>query len=140
MGYLIKKPAAQQIVTAKVTLTSADLLTPGYIYSIPEFPAVADYFWNTQTVIGEIVPDIGSLSYVGTSNIHLQCSTGTAPLFRFGNLFMSEPKTTFAHAIISLPKDIQYAVNDSLEIHNPGTLTVGNTGLIIYVSAILTKY
>ena len=38
MGFLIKK-AAQQIVTAKISLTPTDLNTAGFIYDIPEFPA-----------------------------------------------------------------------------------------------------
>lgn len=139
MGYLIKATPTE-IITAKVTLTSADLLTPGFILVIPDFPATQNYFWNAFSVIGEIVTDIGSTAYTGLSDIHLQCTTGSAPLFRFGNTFMQNVRGTFAPATISQPNNIKYAVNDTLEIHNPGTLLTGTTGINIYVTANLIKY
>ena len=139
MGYLIKA-ITTEIVTARVTLTSADLLTPGYIYVIPEFAAIPNYFWNTLSVVGEIVTDIGNNVYTGLSDIHLQCTTGNAPLYRFGNAFMQNVRGTFAPAVISQPNNIKFAVNDTLEIHNPGTLLTGNTGLNIYISANLIPY
>ena len=46
MGFLVKK-AADEIVFAKVILKNTYLLTPFFIYHIPEYPAVAGYFWNT---------------------------------------------------------------------------------------------
>ena len=139
MGYLIE-PNTKGIVTAKVTLTSANLLTPGYIIVIPNFIATPNYFWNTLSVVGEIITDIGSAVYTGTSDIHLQCTNGTAPLYRFGGTYMQNIRGTFAPAVISQANNIKYSVNDTLEIHNPGTLLNGTTGLNIYVTAILIKY
>jgi hypothetical protein len=65
MGYLIEnKP--DQIVTAKVTLTSANLLTPGYIVDIPEYPAVKNYYWQVMSMNGAILN--GSINYIFVFN------------------------------------------------------------------------
>jgi hypothetical protein len=140
MGYLIK-PQTDQIVTAKVTLTSADLLTPGLIYDIPEYPAIADYFWNVIYMIG-FVRDVNSppTVYVGTSQIHIQ--TNSAPILQF-----RLQATIMQFTAVSTPGTIQsgfllqqYLPNQNLQVHNPGTLTFGDTELDIYIGAKLIKY
>jgi hypothetical protein len=136
MGFLIKK-AVQQIVTAKVTLTSANLLTPGYIVDIPEYPAVKNYFWVVLNINGNIVN--GATPYTSTSAIHIQASTVNLYQYRFGGTFMSQNTNSWGTATASGGgvNAIQYAQNDKLQIHNPGTLLLGDNDLNIYITAIL---
>jgi hypothetical protein len=137
MGYLIEnKP--DQIVTAKVTLTSADLLTPGYIVDIPEYPAVKNFYWQVMSMNGNILN--GFINYLGTSVIHIQCSTAADPQFRFQGGFMQSNVNTwgFANIITSgIVDPQQFSDNGGLQIHNPGTLTLGDSDLILYITAIL---
>jgi hypothetical protein len=139
MGYLIEAPKEQQIVTAKITLTSANLLTPGYIVDIPEYPAVKDYYWQVISMNGYIVN--GFINYLGSSTIHIQCSTAAAPQFRFGGAFMQSNVNTWGFANIITTTTIvnqqQFSDNGGLQIHNPGTLTVGDSDLDLYITAIL---
>jgi len=137
MGYLIKATPAE-IITAKVTLTSADLLTPGFIYSIPEFPKVAGYFWNVLYMNGEIVN--GSTPYTGSSGIHIQASSASTLQLRFPGSYMNNLPGIWSAAAAGPGSGTQYAPNANLEIHNPGTLTVGDTELIIYIGANLIQY
>ena len=137
MGYLIKKQV-QEIVTAKLTLTSAELLTPGFIVNIPEYPAIPGYFWNVLYMNGNIVN--GTIPYVGMSAIHIQASTALNVQAIFNKFYMNDPVNNWiaagpAPGLLTL----QYVVNDGLQIHNPGILTVGDTELIIYVGAILIE-
>ena len=136
MGYLIKK-SVQQIVTAKVTLTNANLLTPGYIVDIPEYPAVKNYFWQVLNLNGHIIN--GSTPYVGTSSIHIQCSTAPEVQSRFTGGFLTSATNTWCNAPINSNNAgiIIFSDNDNLQIHNPGTLTVGDNDLDLYISAIL---
>jgi hypothetical protein len=138
MGYL-ENPVTQQIVTAKVTLTSADLLTPGLVIDVPEYPAVKDYFWVVLNMNGNIVN--GSTPYVGTNSIHIQASTAPDVQSRFVGGFLSNVTNTWCNAPINTSSAgiIIFADNDNLQIHNPGTLTVGDNDLILYISAILIK-
>jgi hypothetical protein len=136
MGYLIKQN--NQIVTAKVTLTSADLLTPGFIYSIPEYPKVTGYFWNAIYMNGEIVN--GATPYAGTSGIHIQAASALTLQLRFAGAYMQNLPGIWGAASTAGTAGTQYVPNDNLEIHNPGTLTAGNTELNIYIGAILIKY
>jgi hypothetical protein len=138
MGYLIKA-IPTEIVTAKVTLTSANLLTPGYIFTIPEFPAVDRAFWNVIYMNGEIVN--GSTPYVGTSSIHIQTASVTGVQLRFQNTYMQSPTGTWLFATGSAAAaNTNYATNEPLQIHNPGTLTVGDNELNIYIGANLIPY
>ena len=139
MGFLIKK-AAQQIVTAKISLTPTDLNTAGFIYDIPEFPATPGYFWNTLFMNGEIIADIGSTPYIGTTNIHIQASTAPNYQLRFGSAFMSQPDGTWHTTVVTTILGQVYQRNDKLQIHNVNALTVGDTSLNIYVGAILQQY
>jgi len=137
MGYLIK-PQTDQIVTAKLTLTSADLLTPGLIIDIPEYPAVQDYFWNVIYMNGNIVN--GTTSYTGTSAIHIQTSTALNIQLRFVGTFMNGAVNNWLTAgIAGGSPTIQFVDNDNLQIHNPGTLTLGDNDLVLYIGAILIK-
>jgi hypothetical protein len=87
MGYLIKK-VLPEIITAKVTLTSANLLTPGYIYDIPEYPAVTDYFWRVAYMIGFVREVNTKTVYVGTSQIHIQANLSSLLQFRLNQTIM----------------------------------------------------
>ncbi len=137
MGYLIKKQV-QEIVTAKITLTAADLLTPGFIVNIPEYSATTGYFWQVLYMNGNIVN--GTIPYAGSSAIHVQASTALNLQYRFTGAFMSGAVNNWiAAGIPGGSPTIQYVVNDGLEIHNPGTLTLGDTELIIYLGAILIQ-
>lgn len=136
MGYLIKA-IPTEIVTAKVTLTSANLLTPGFIYAIPEYPKVAGYFWNVLYMNGEIVN--GSTPYTGTSGIHIQASSVSLQL-RFTGTYMQNLPGIWGSATGAGVVGTQYAPNDDLEIHNPGTLTLGDTELNLYIGANLIPY
>jgi len=139
MGYLIKK-VVQQIVTAKISLTPTDLGTASFIYDIPEFPAIPGYFWNTLYMNGEIIADIGSTPYVGTTNIHIQASAAPNLQLRFGAAFMSQTAGTWHTTIVTTIAPQIYQRNDKLQIHNVNALTVGDTSLNIYVGAILQEY
>lgn len=139
MGYLIKA-IPTEIVTAKVTLTSANLLTPGYIFDIPEYPAIPGYFWNTLFMNGEIIADIGSTPYIGITNIHIQASTAPNYQLRFGSGFMSQSVGTWHTTVVTTILQQIYQRNDKLQIHNVNALTVGDTSLNIYVGAILQEY
>jgi hypothetical protein len=140
MGFIIKKTAATDIVKAKVTLTSANLLTPGYIYSIPEYPAVANYFWNVIYMIG-FVRDVNSppTVYAGTSQIHIQTNTAPILQFRFQATIMQFTPVSTPGTIQSGFLLQQYLPNQGLEIHNPGILTLGDTELDIYIGATLIQ-
>ena len=136
MGYLIEnKP--DQIVTAKITLTSADLLTPGYIVNITEYPAVKNYYWQVLSMNGNIVN--GATVYSSTSAIHIQASSASTYQWRFGGTFMSQITNSWglATALGGGANSIQFAQNDKLQIHNPGTLLLGDNDLDIYITAIL---
>jgi len=136
MGYLIEAPKDEQIVTAKVTLTSANLLTPGYIVDIPEYPAVKDYYWQVLKFNANIVN--GFTPYVGTSAIHIQCATSANFQSRFVNILMQQSSGVFTTADFNTTINATiYSDNGSLQIHNPGTLTLGDTDLNLYVTAIL---
>lgn len=137
MGYLIKKQV-QEIVTAKITLTSAELLTPGFIVNIPEYPAIPGYFWNVLYMNGNIVN--GTIPYIGNSAIHIQTLTALNVQAIFPKIYMNSAVNSWiaadpAPGLLTL----QYVVNDGLQIHNPGILTVGDTELIIYVGANLIQ-
>jgi hypothetical protein len=137
MGYLIEnKP--DQIVTAKVTIASADLLTPGYIVDIPEYPAVKNYHWQVLSMTGQIAN--GSINYIGTSTIHVQASTAASPQLRFPGGYMQNNVGTWSFAPIitsGIVNPEQFMDNDNLQLHNPGTLTLGDSDLILYITAIL---
>lgn len=137
MGYLIE-PNAKEIVTAKVTLTSANLLTPFFIFSIPEYPKVAGYFWNVLYMNGEIVN--GATPYTGTSGIHIQASSVSTLQLRFPGNYMQNLPGIWSYASAGGGTGTQFAPNDNLEIHNPGTLTLGDTELVLYIGANLIKY
>jgi hypothetical protein len=138
MGYLIK-PQTDQIVTAKVTLTQADLFTTGFILDIPEYPAVKNYYWQVLAMSGHITG--GTLPYVGTSTVHIQASTALTLQFRFQGTYMQSAIDTwqFANINTSATNGIQFVDNDKLQLHNPTALTVGDSDLILYISAILIK-
>jgi hypothetical protein len=138
MGYLIKA-IPTEIVTAKVRLTSANLLTPGYIFTIPEYPAIDRAFWNVIYMNGEIIN--GSTPYVGTSSIHIQTANVTGLQLRFQNIYMQSPTGTWLLATGSgAAASTNYATNEPLQIHNPGTLTLGDTELNLYIGANLIPY
>jgi len=136
MGYLLKNP--NQIITAKVLLTSANLLTPGYIVDIPEYPKVDGYFWNVIYMNGEIIN--GSTPYTGSSGIHIQAASVPNAQFRFPGSYMGAGIGTWSIASNSGGGVTQFAANDKLQIHNPSTLTLGDTELMIYIGANLIKY
>lgn len=137
MGYLIKA-IPTEIITAQVTLTSANLLTPGYIYNIPEYPKVPGYFWHVLYMNGEIVN--GSTPYVGSSGIHIQTSSVSTLQLRFVGTYMNNLPGVWGIATAAGTVGTQYAPNDNLAIHNPGTLTVGDTELNLYIGANLIPY
>ncbi len=137
MGYLIKA-IPTEIITAKVKLTSANLLTPGYIYNIPEYPKVSGYFWNVLYMNGEIVN--GSTPYTGVSAIHIQPSNALMLQFRFAGTYMNNVVGSWATATEPSTVTPKYLPNDNLEIHNPGTLTLGDTELVLYIGANLIQY
>lgn len=136
MGYLLKNP--NQIITAKVLLSSANLLTPGYIFDIPEYPKVDGYFWNVIYMNGEIIN--GTTPYSGTSAIHIQAASVPNAQFRFPGAYMGAALGTWSIASNSGGGVTQFSANDKLQIHNPSTLTLGNTELMIYIGANLIKY
>ena len=137
MGYLIKKQV-QEIVTAKITLTAADLLTPGFIVDIPEYGKTIGYFWQVLYMNGNIVN--GAIPYAGSSAIHVQASTALNVQYRFTGSFINGAVNNWiAAGIPGGSPSIQYVVNDNLQIHNPGILTLGDTELIIYIGAILIQ-
>lgn len=135
MGYLIKKQV-QEIVTAKITLTAADLLTPGFIVDIPEYPAVRDYYWQVLKFNANIVN--GSVPYVGVSQIHIQSASAANFQSRFINILMQQSSGVFTQADFNTTINATiYTDNDNLQIHNPGTLTLGDADLNLYITAIL---
>jgi hypothetical protein len=138
MGYLIK-PQTDKIVTAKVTLTSADLLTTGFILDIPEYPAVKNYYWQLLGMTGHITG--GTLPYVGTSSPHIQASTSTTFQARFNGGYLQSNVDTWQYGILTLnPSNaIQFVDNDKLQVHNPTALSIGDSDLILYITAILIK-
>jgi hypothetical protein len=136
MGYLVNP--IPKIVTARVFLTQADLLTPGFTIDPPEFAAVPGYFWKVIGASAQIVN--GSTPYVGTSVIHIQAKTSNQPQFRIINTYMQSPVDTWNNVPIVNGNDIQYVVNDYLQVENNGTLTLGDTELNIFISAILIQY
>jgi hypothetical protein len=137
MGYLVKATPAE-IITAKVTLTKADLLTPGFIYDIPEYPAVKGYFWNVLYMSGEIIN--GSIPYTGTSSIHIQTAAAPNLQLRFNGGYMQNITGVWDIAQPGGTNPTRYIENSNLQIHNPGTLTVGDTELILYIGANLIQY
>lgn len=137
MGYLLKTTPTE-IITAKVTLTKANLLTPGYIYDIPEFPAVTGKFWNVIYMIGQIIDDGGA--YSGTSTIHIQASTAPDPQIRFTGGFMANIAPVFCATDIITSIGNRFVENDKLQIHNPGMLTGGGNILTVYIGANLITY
>jgi hypothetical protein len=137
MGFIIKKIPIE-IVTAKVTLTSADLLTPTFIYDIPEYPKVSGYFWNVLYMNGEIIN--GTTPYSGTSGIHIQSAGALTLQLRFPGNYMQNLPGTWSHASTGGGSGTQYLSDDKLQIHNPGTLTLGDTELNIYIGANLIRY
>lgn len=138
MGFLIKA-IPTEIYTAKVTLTSANLLTPGYIFDIPEYPAVKFYFWNVIYMNAEIVN--GTTPYVGVSSIHIQTANVSGIQLRFPNSLMQLSTGVWQPATnTGTLNTTSYAENEKLQIHNPGTLTVGDTELNLYIGANLIPY
>jgi hypothetical protein len=137
MGYLIEAATAQQIVNAKITLTSAELLDPGYQIDIPEYPAVPGAYWQVLSMNGLIVN--GTTSYTGISGIHIQARNAADPQFRFAAGYMSSAVNTwhFSTIITGISNPQQFKDNAGLQIHNPGTLTLGDRDLILYITAIL---
>jgi hypothetical protein len=138
MGFLIKK-TVQQIVTAKITLSSADLLTPGYIIDIPEYPAVINKFWQVIYMNGNVVfPNFPAIGYLGTSQIHIQAQSANIQ-YRFNNTLMQTVFADWVSATVSTVINQQFNENRGLQIHNPGTLTLGNSYLDIYIGATLIQ-
>jgi hypothetical protein len=137
MGFLVKK-AAPQTILAKVFLSNADLLTPGFIVNIPEYPAVVGYFWSVLYMNGEIIQDVGLLPYVGTSSVHIQAEDAINHQYRFGGGFLGNMIGWWSAATLGTGNSMYY-VNSQLQIHNPGNLTVGTSGLNLYIAAILQK-
>ena len=139
MGFLVKK-AADEIVVAKVTLTSADLLTPGFIYNIPEYPAVPGYFWAVSYSCAEIVN--GSTAYANQSVIHIQSENATGIQYRFDANLMQGNTGAFRFAEIRTGtlNQNQFVINDQLQIHNPTALIGGDNEVNIYIGAILIQY
>jgi len=143
MGFIIKKPIPQVgngIITAKVSLREFDLLDPTFIYNIPEYPAVPGYFWNCIYMNGEIFEDSGSTPYIGITNIHIQAAAAPNVQFRFGGGLMTNAVGTWHTTIVTTILPIVYARNSQLQIHNAGSLSLGATGLNIYIGAILQEY
>jgi len=143
MGFLIKKPIAQVgsgIITAKVSLREFDLADPTFIYNIPEYSAVPGYFWNVLYMNGEIVEDSGSTPFTGITNIHIQADVAPNPQFRFGGGLMTNAVGTWHTTIVTTILPTIYSKNSKLQIHNAGSLSLGATGLNIYVGAVLIEY
>jgi hypothetical protein len=143
MGFIIKKATPQignGVITASILLRDDDLQAPGSIFNIPEYPAVAGYFWNCIFMNGEIIEDLGNVPYTGLTNIHIQASGAPNYQLRFGGGFMSQPVGTWHTTVVTTILPTVYAVNDRLQIHNNSTLTAGSTSLTIYMGAILQKY
>jgi hypothetical protein len=136
MGYLIKA-IPTEIVTAKVTLTSANLLAGNYIYDIPEYPQVNDYFWNVIYMCGQIVN--GSTPYTGNTQIHIQAANAPFFQYRFTSNLMQEPISFFGRATINITGS-QFKPNDNLQIHTGSALFAGDTDLNIYIGANLIPY
>jgi hypothetical protein len=89
---------------------------------------------------GEIIADIGSTPYIGTTNIHIQASAAPNYQLRFGSAFMSQSPGTWHTTVVTTILGQVYQRNDKLQIHNVNALTVGDTSLNIYVGAILQEY
>lgn len=136
MGYLIEPPIPAQIVTAKVTLKPGDLLAPS-ITDIPEYPAVTNYYWQVLSMNGNI--NNGTIPYVGTAAIHIQASSAINPQFRFGGGYMQSINVWGFAPIIATTNIKQFVNNDNLQIHNPGGLTIGDSDLTLYITAILIE-
>ena len=136
MGYLIK-PQTDQIVTAKVTLTQADLFTTNFILDIPEYPAVQNFYWQVLSMNGHITG--GTLPYVGSSVVHVQASTANTSQLRFGGTYINSAINTWQFAAMnSNPiNGILFVDNDKLQVHNPTALTIGDSNLDLYITAIL---
>lgn len=139
MGYLIE-PNTKEIVTAKVTLTSANLLTPGYIYNIPEYAAVKGYFWNVLYMSGEIVN--GSTPYTGTGSIHIQAAAAAVLQLRFQGGYMQNAIGTWDTATAGGggANVTRFSDNSNLQIHKQGIISGGDTELVLYIGANLIKY
>jgi hypothetical protein len=135
MGFLIKK-AVQQIVTAKVTLTPANLLAASII-DIPEYPAITNQYWQVLGMTGHITG--GTLPYIGTSSVHIQASTAITLQYRFSGGYMQSSINTWQTAILNINaiNGIQFVANDKLQIHNPSPLTIGDSNFDLYITAIL---
>ena len=82
----------------------------------------------------------GTIPYSGTSAIHIQADTATSLQFRFVGAFMQNITNYWIAAGIAGTTNIQYAVNNQLQIHNPGVLTLGDNELYLYIGANLIKY
>jgi hypothetical protein len=138
MGYLIENNE-QQIIKAKVTLSIADLSTAGFIYNIPEYPAVANHFWAVSYSCAEIIN--GSTPYANQSVIHIQSENAANIQFRYDSNFMQGVTGSFRFAEIrtGILDAVQFVVNDQLQIHNPTALTGGDNEVNIYIGAILIK-
>jgi hypothetical protein len=134
MGYLIDAPAAQQIVTAKLTLKPVDLLAAS-ITDIPEYPAVTGYYWQVISINGWI--NNGTTPYVGISSIHIQASAAVNPQFRFASGYLQDLNSWAFAPIIALNTIKQFVPDDYLQIHNPTALTIGDSDLTLYITAIL---
>lgn len=138
MGYLIEPPVPAQIVFAKVTLKPGDLLAPS-ITDIPEYPATQGYYWQVLSMNGFI--NNGTTVYIGTSSVHIQASTALASQFRFSGAFLAYNIGTWGFSTIqtALNNPIQFVNNDKLQIHNPGSFTLGDADLTLYITAILIQ-
>jgi len=133
MGYLIDAPALK-LVTAKLTLLKADILTAS-ITDIPEFPAVPDHFWQVISMNGFI--NGGTTPYVGLTSIHIQASSAIDPQFRFASGYMQTINRWSFAPIISNLTAKQFVTDDYLQIHNDTALTIGDSNLTLYITAIL---
>jgi hypothetical protein len=137
MGYLLNnKP--NQLVIAKVSLKSADILSSGFIYDIPEYPAVTGYYWQVNSMTGWI--NGGTIPYVGTSAVHIQSASAINPQFRFGGGYMQNINAWAFAPIIATINVKQFVPNDNLQIHNPVGLTIGDSDLTLYITAILIPF
>lgn len=138
MGYLLKNP--NEIITAKVLLKSANLLTPGYIFDIPEYLAVKGYFWNVLYMSGEIIN--GTTPYVGTGSIHIQTAGAPVLQLRFQGGYMQNAIGTWdiSTAGGGGASVTRFLENSNLQIHTQGIITGGDTELMLYIGANLIKY
>lgn len=134
MGYLIEPPAPAQIVFAKVTLKPGDLLAPS-ITDIPEYPATPGYYWQVLSMNGYI--NNGTIPYIGTSSVHIQASTAINIQFRFAGGYMNVLNSWAFAVIQTLANTKQFVDNDNLQIHNTTGLTLGDSNLDLYITAIL---